>query len=404
MLPLHHSIRVLCFTLTGLLVPLHPLALRSATVSADSPQSFVNVDRMIDQAIADQLIPGAVVIVGHNGKVVYRKAFGSRSLEPTREPMTIDTIFDLASLTKCIATTGAVMTLFQQGRIRLNDPVAAYLPQFAQNGKQDITIRELLTHYSGLRPDIDLQAAWQGRDAAFALAMGEKPAHPPGSGFVYSDINFEVLGFLVEKVSGQPLNDFTRNSIFKPLGMKDTGFLPDASLLPRVAPTQYDEQGKMLRGIVHDPTARRMDGVAGHAGVFSTADDLALFAESLLSSDTVLSHSVVQKMSSPQQPPNASSLRGLGWDIDSPFSSNRGELLPVGSYGHTGFTGTSLWDRSCDRHLHHPVDECGSSARGQVYRFAAIEAGKCRGRRAATYSARKRKNCASRILPVTTKR
>ena len=225
----------------------------------------------------------------------------------------------------------------------MNDPVATYLPDFAQNGKKDITVRELMTHYSGLRPDLDLKTQWQGRDAAFLMAMQEKPAHPPGSGFVYSDINFETLGFLVEKISGLPLNEYAAENIFKPLGMRNTRFLPPADWVSRIAPTQYDEDGKMLRGIVHDPTARRMGGVAGHAGLFSTADDLALYAEALLHGNKVLTRATIEKMSTPQQPANAASQRGLGWDIDSPFSSNRGELLPVGSFGHTGFTGTSLW-------------------------------------------------------------
>ena len=301
------------------------------------------LDPIMEKAVADANIPGGVLLIGHNGKVFYRKAFGSRSLEPVREPMTIDTIFDLASLTKCIATATSVMKLVEQGRIRLNDPVAAYLPEFAQNGKKDITVRDLLTHYSGLREDLDLKTPWTGRDTAFEMAMLEKPIYPPGSRFLYSDINFETLGFLVEKVTGVSLADYASQNIYAPLGMKDTRFLPPMEWVSRIAPTQYDEQGQMLRGVVHDPTARRMGGIAGHAGLFSTADDLALFAEDFLSGFTILSRPAVEKMSTPQTPPNAASLRGLGWDIDSPYSTNRGELLPVGSFGHTGFTGTSLW-------------------------------------------------------------
>jgi len=304
---------------------------------------FKDVDAIVEKAVAEGNIPGAVLLVGHNGKVVHRRAFGERSLEPLREPMTVDTIFDLASLTKCIATATAIMKLVEQGRIRLGDSVATYLPDFAQNGKKDITIRDLLTHYSGMPPDLDLKSAWSGREMAYEMAMSEKPINPPGSQFVYSDINFETLGFLVEKITGQTLNEFASANIFVPLGMNHTRFLPPREWEPRIAPTQYDEQGQMLRGVVHDPTARRMGGVAGHAGLFSTADDMALFAEDLLSGFTVLSQSAVDKMTSPQQPPNATALRGLGWDIDSPFSTNRGELLPVGSFGHTGFTGTSLW-------------------------------------------------------------
>jgi uncharacterized protein YbbC (DUF1343 family)/CubicO group peptidase (beta-lactamase class C family) len=305
--------------------------------------SFRTVDSIVEKAVAEGNIPGAVLLIGHDGRVVHRKAFGSRSLEPVREPMTTDTIFDLASLTKCIATATSVMKLVEQGRIRLGDSVSTYLPDFAQNGKKDITIRDLMTHYSGLPPDLDLKSQWSGREAAYQMAMREKPINPPGSQFVYSDINFETLGFLVEKITGQPLNEYASASIFAPLGMKNTRFLPPKNWDARIAPTQYDEQGRMLRGIVHDPTARRMGGVAGHAGLFSTADDLALFAEDFLSGFTVLSRSAIAKMTSPQQPPNAAVLRGLGWDIDSPFSTNRGELLPVGSFGHTGFTGTSLW-------------------------------------------------------------
>ena len=315
----------------------------TAQTQTDNESSFKFVDAVVENAVAEHNVPGAVLIVGHNGKILHRKAFGSRSLEPTHEAMTVDTIFDLASLTKCIATTTSIMQLVQQGRIRLADSVAAYLPEFAQNGKKDITIRDLMTHYSGLPPDLDLKVAWSGRQAAFQMAMHERPTNPPGSRFVYSDINFETLGFIVEKVTGQPLNEYAAQKIFVPLGMKDTRFLPPKDWEPRIAPTQYDEQGHMLRGVVHDPTARRMGGVAGHAGLFSTADDLAKFAEDLLSGNTILSRSAIVKMSTPQQPPNAIPLRGLGWDIDSPFSTNRGEFLPVGSFGHTGFTGTSLW-------------------------------------------------------------
>jgi uncharacterized protein YbbC (DUF1343 family)/CubicO group peptidase (beta-lactamase class C family) len=309
----------------------------------DDEEKFRIVDAIVEKASAEGNIPGGVLLVGHNGRVVHRRAFGMRSLEPVREPMTYDTVFDLASLTKCIATATSVMKLVEEGRIRLSDPVAAYLPEFAQNGKKDITVRDLLTHYSGLGPDLDLQTPWKGRDTAFEMVMSEKPANPPGSRFVYSDINFETLGFLVEKVTGLSLADYASRNIFAPLGMKDTRFLPPTEWVSRIAPTEYDEQGQMLRGVVHDPTARRMGGVAGHAGLFSTADDLARFAEDFLSGFKVLSRAAVEKMSTPQQPVNAASLRGLGWDIDSPFSTNRGELLPVGSFGHTGFTGTSLW-------------------------------------------------------------
>ena len=284
-----------------------------------------------------------MLLVWHDGQVVYRKAFGNRSVEPRREAMTADTVFDIASLTKVVATTVAVMQLVEKGDIRVNEPVAKYLPEFAQNGKEDVTIRQLLTHFSGLPEDLDLTQPWQGRDTALQMAYAEKLVDPPGSRFLYSDVNFIVLGSLVERVSGMSLDQYCRQHIFTPLGMVETRFLPPPSWLMKIAPTQFDEQNHMLRGIVHDPTARRMGGVAGHAGVFSTADDLSKFAQFLLTGGPVLSPLMIEKMTTPQQPPTATVLRGFGWDIDSPFSSNRGDLLPVGSFGHTGFTGTSMW-------------------------------------------------------------
>ena len=305
---------------------------------------LASVDAVITQAIHDGNIPGAVLLVGHNGQVIYRKAYGNRALEPRREPMTLETIFDLASLTKVVATTTAVMKLVEEGKIRLNDPVAKYLPEFGQNGKEDITVRQLLTHYSGLGPDLDLKTIWEGKETAYRMAFGEAPEAPPGSRFSYSDVNFIVLGAMVERVSGETLDKYCERRIFAPLKMMHTRFTPPAGLRPKIAPTQYDENEHMLRGVVHDPTARRMGGVAGHAGLFSTADDLAKFSQALLNGGGgVLSALSVEKMTRPEQPPSAPVLRGFGWDIDSPFSSNRGDLLPVGSYGHTGFTGTSMW-------------------------------------------------------------
>ncbi len=301
------------------------------------------IDSIIKDAIQRGNIPGAVVLVGHNGRVVYRKAFGYRSLEPRREAMTVGTIFDMASLTKVIATTTCVMQLIGDGKIKPNDTVASYIPEFAQNGKQDITVRQLLTHYSGLAPDLNLDTPWTGKAAAYAMAFAEKPEHAQGARFVYSDINFITLGALVERVSGMTLDNYALTNVFEPLKMTHTRFLPPASWRARIAPTEYDEHQVMLRGVVHDPTARRMGGVAGHAGMFSTADDLSRFAQALLSGSKVLSSLLVEKMSTPQQAPNATAVRGFGWDIDSPFSSNRGDLLPVGSFGHTGFTGTSIW-------------------------------------------------------------
>ena len=308
-----------------------------------SSSRFAVLDPIINDAVAQQQIPGAVVIVGHNGQVVYRKAYGDRAIIPRREPMTLDTVFDCASLTKVVATTTAIMQLWEQGKFRMSDPVANYLPEFAQNGKQDITIRQLLVHYSGLPEDLDLAQKWEGKDTGYRMAFEIAPERPPGSAFQYSDVNFAVLGALVEKLSGESLEEYAAKHVFAPLGMKETRFLPPSSWLPRIAPTE-DESHRPLLGVVHDPTARRMGGVAGHAGVFSTADDLAIFAQALLDGGRgVLTSATVAKMTAPQQPVDGMTLRGFGWDIDSPFSTNRGELLPVGGFGHTGFTGTSLW-------------------------------------------------------------
>ena len=324
------------------LIP-HCAAATRAKRPANSANRYASLDAIVEAAIQDRQVPGAVLLIWHDGQVVYRKAFGSRSIEPHREAMTVDTVFDIASLTKVVATTVAVMQLVQKGDIRVNEPVAKYLPEFAQNGKEDVTIRQLLTHFSGLPEDLDLAQPWQGRDTALQMAYAEKLVNPPGSRFLYTDVDFIVLGALVERISGMPLDQYCRQHIFTPLGMTQTRFLPPLALLAKVAPTQFDEHDHMLRGIVHDPTARRMGGVAGHAGLFSTGDDLSKFAQFLLDGGPVLSPLMIEKMTTPQQPPTAQVLRGFGWDIDSPFSSNRGDLLPVGSFGHTGFTGTSMW-------------------------------------------------------------
>lgn len=336
------------------------LLLLSVSVSlAQSPSSeqqaspsqslFPQVDAVINDSVQTGLIPGAVLIIGHNGQVAYRHAYGSRALVPNREPMTLDTIFDAASLTKVIATTPSVMKLFEQGKIRLDDPVTKYLPDF-QGGKSDITVRLLMTHFSGLPPDLVLSPRWSGYDTGIQKALTTAPIAPPGARFIYSDINFILMGEIVRRVSGQTLPQFAHEQIFAPLGMNDTQFQPPPSLRARIAPTQIDADagGKPLRGLVHDPTSRFMGGVAGHAGVYTTADDLAKYAEMLLglgerAGVRVLQPATVKKFTEPATPPDQPILRGLGWDIDSPFSSNRGELYPIGSYGHTGYTGTEMW-------------------------------------------------------------
>jgi uncharacterized protein YbbC (DUF1343 family)/CubicO group peptidase (beta-lactamase class C family) len=308
----------------------------------------VLVDALVKDAVSTGLIPGAVVIIGQNGQIIFRKAYGSRALIPRREPMTIDTIFDAASLTKVVATTPSIMKLFEEGKIRLDDPVTKYLPEF-QGGKSDITVRLLMTHFSGMPPDVELVPRWSGYQVGIQKALTAKPIAPPGARFIYSDINFILLGEIVRRLSGESLAQFAHEQIFVPLGMTETGFLPSPSSRPRIAPTEIDpDTGRPFRGVVHDPTSRYMGGVAGHAGLFTTADDLAKYAEMMLAGGArhgvrVFQPLTVQKFTEPASPADQPILRALGWDMDSPFSSNRGELYPIGSYGHTGFTGTSMW-------------------------------------------------------------
>jgi uncharacterized protein YbbC (DUF1343 family) len=312
---------------------------------------------LVEQAIADKKLPGAVVLVGRGDRVVYQKAIGRRAVAPAPEAMTLDTIFDMASLTKVVATTTSVMKLVEDGRIRLSERVSDYIPGFERHNKTNITIRHLMTHTSGLRPDLDSANVWTGADTAIQLAMDEVPIAAPGERFVYSDINYFLLGDIVRRVSGLALDEFAHRNIFEPLGMKDTMFLPPESLRPRIAPTEpctdfgWPCEGpdmKIMRGVVHDWTARRMGGVAGHAGLFSTAADLSIFCRMLLNGGSyngvrILAPLTVARMTTPASAPGDPNVRGLGWDIDSSYSSNRGELLPIGSFGHTGFTGTSIW-------------------------------------------------------------
>jgi uncharacterized protein YbbC (DUF1343 family) len=321
-----------------------PLAvLFCVAASAQTFHGAADLDAAINQAIREDKIPGAVLLVGHGGQVVYRKAYGSRALVPAKEPMTVDTIFDIASLTKIVATTSGLMKLYEQGRFRLDDPVTNYLPEF-QGGASPITIRELVTHFSGLRPDLDLEPPWTGYETGIHRALIDKPAAPPETKFTYSDINFILLGEMVHRLSGLPENEYVKQILFDPLDMNETGYLPAATLKPRIAPTETTKDGEILRGVVDDPTARYMGGVAGHAGVFSTADDLGKFCQMILNGgDSLFSSATIQKFTESQTLVTQPVLRGVGWDIQSPYSGPRGELFPVGSFGHTGFTGTSIW-------------------------------------------------------------
>ncbi len=309
------------------------------------PEKLAEMDAAITNAVAQNKCPGGVLWVERDG-ISYQRAFGQKAVVPGPEPMTLDTIFDAASLTKVVACTPAIMLLVERGQVALDERASTYIPEFTGGGKESVTIRQLLTHTSGLRPDISLTPDWDGYDAAIRLCCAETLATPPGQRFVYSDTGPILLGEVVRRVAGKGLDEFVAAEVFRPLGMNDTGFNPPAAKLPRVAPTEV-EAGVPLRGVVHDPRARRMGGVAGHAGLFTTASDLSRYARMLLAGGEldgvrVFKPQTVQVMTSVQSPPGATR-RGLGWDIDSAYAGPRGEVFPIGSYGHTGWTGTSLW-------------------------------------------------------------
>ncbi len=313
-----------------------------------APARLGLIDEVISRSIAKKEIPGAVVVVGRHGKVAFRKAYGDRALAPSVEPMTVDTVFDLASLTKPVATAAAVMTLVEQGRVRLGDPVVAYLPAFGTGGgeREKVTVEQLLTHRGGLVAD-DPMDLYLGTPAEiFARKYQRRLLNPPGRRFVYSDAGYEVLGELVRSVTGETLDAYVRRAVLEPLGMADSEFRPlgKGGRLPvaRIAPTEKQD-GVFLRGEVHDPRARALGGVAGHAGLFGTADDLARFARALLGNGAGwLSPAGVATMTRVRDFGDGD-LRALGWDVETHYSSNRGDLFPLGSFGHTGWTGTSMW-------------------------------------------------------------
>jgi uncharacterized protein YbbC (DUF1343 family)/CubicO group peptidase (beta-lactamase class C family) len=331
---------------------------------AVSANRLAQMDQVVADAIAKHQLPGAVVLAARKGRLVWRKAYGERAVEPKHEAMTPDTIFDLASLTKVVATATSIMLLVERGKVRLSDPLSQFIPEIKGEGRERITIELLLTHRTGYAPDFDLKERWTGYNEAIKRLIKEPLRNQPGARFVYSDINYIALGEVVRRASGMPLNEFARRNIFVPLGMHDTGFRPVAALKDRIAPTER-RRGQLsylgdnganagaegehwLRGEVHDPTAYRMDGVAGHAGLFSTADDLAIYCQMILNGGQykgvrILSPSTVAAMTRPRLVGERGWTRGLGWDINTSFSTNRGDLFPLGSFGHTGFTGTSLW-------------------------------------------------------------
>jgi uncharacterized protein YbbC (DUF1343 family)/CubicO group peptidase (beta-lactamase class C family) len=315
-----------------------------------SPSRLASLDEIIEVEIAKKQLPGAVVIVGRKGKIVWRRAYGARAVEPAPEPMSVSTIFDLASLTKVVATATSMMILVERGLVRLGDSVTRYIPEFGEMGKRNITVEQLLTHRSGLIADNDIKDYEHGPEEAMRNIWKLAPLAEAGSKFIYSDVNYIVLAELVKRVSGKPIDQFAAENIFRPLGMKDTGYKPNASLKSRIAPTEKRGENWM-RGEVHDPRAYLLGGVAGHAGLFSTADDLAIYCQMILNRGEfqearILSPMGVARMTE-ARPTGGNAVdglaRGLGWDVVTGYSANRGDLFPLGSFGHTGFTGTSMW-------------------------------------------------------------
>jgi CubicO group peptidase (beta-lactamase class C family) len=322
---------------------------------------FAEIDSAINAVIADHRMPGAVFHLERNG-AVYEQAYGRLSYEAGAAADNAATLFDAASLTKILATAPSVLLLAEAGKLDLDAPVSRYFPECGGNGKDGMTVRHLLTHSSGLPAGLPAKPAWEGQAAAHALACGKAITDAPGTAFRYSDINYILLGQLVQRLSGMPLDEFAQQHIFTPLKMTRTGYLPLAKFpASGIAPTHMSprlesdkalhpelEHGAVLQGVVHDPTSRRMGGVAGSAGVFTTARDLARYARMLLGDGEldgvrILGRDSVRLMTTVQSPAGVEQLRGMGMDIDSPFARPRGALFPVGSYGHTGFTGCILW-------------------------------------------------------------
>ena len=323
----------------------------------DTPQPQQELVRTFDQGKLDAIgvaihearvekrLPGGVLWLERQD-VSFHRAYGMASTKPVSTVAQGDTIYDAASLTKVVATTPAVLLLHERGKLNVQDPVRVHLPEFTGQGREAITIRQLLTHTSGLRPDISVNG-WSGHQECIAKCMAELPRAAPDERFIYSDINFQLLDEVVRRVSKKRLDVFCSEEIFGPLKMHDTGYNPPAAKRTRIAPTTVTD-GKALLGVVHDPRARKTSGVAGHAGLFTTAPDLARYARMLLQAGELdgvrlFKPETVQLMTSVQTPSSLPARRGLGWDIDTGYSSPRGHKFPLGSFGHTGFTGPSLW-------------------------------------------------------------
>lgn len=316
------------------------------------------IDKIVKEAIKNRDFPGAVVLVGRKGKIVIRKAYGESQWVPKRRPMDVSMIFDIASITKPVATATSIMILAERGRVSLSDKVKDYVPEFApfidENGKpgDDARLWHLLTHTSGLPPYTDAAEVEKkyGSPCPIQVMVKHiaqlKKSDPPGKAFNYSCLGFITLAYIVKKVTGETIAEFSEKNIFKPLKMKHTFFTPPKRLYPLCVPTEVIK-GKSLIGVVHDPLARLLGGISGNAGLFSTADDLAIFAQMMLNKGEyngvrILSPLAVERMTS-VYPEVSFSGRGLGWDLNSSYATNGGDIFGPQSYGHTGYTGTSIW-------------------------------------------------------------
>ncbi|MDA7680778.1 beta-lactamase family protein [Verrucomicrobiales bacterium] len=313
-----------------------------------SKEITVAIDSLLNNSISQSKIPGAVLWIEKEGKS-YHKSYGNKCITPAIKKMTNDTIFDAASLTKVMATAPSIMVLIDQGKISINDKVIKHLPQFEGTQKKRITIKQLLTHTSGLPPVLPRKPEWEGYDKAIDLCYSVNVIDNPGQKFRYSDVNFILLGEIVNRVSGLSLKKFSEKEIFYPLKMKDTCFLPNRKLIDRISPTTK-EKGLLIHGVVHDPSARAMGGIAGHAGLFTTTNDLAKFCRMIVNDGKIGNVRILNKQSIELMTRNHTSItkhkvsRGLGWDIDSKYSGARGDIFPkMKSFGHTGWTGGSVW-------------------------------------------------------------
>src|SRR5262245_18502630 len=309
------------------------------------PEMGGRIDRLVKASIERGDMSGCVVLIGRKAGIVFEKAYGNRQVEPSVEPMTTDTLFDMASLTKPLATATSIMILIERGQVRLSDKVAKFFPDFAANDKGDVTVEHLLTHSSGLIPDNPVSDYDDGWKSAEKHICDLKLLTPPGSTFKYSDVNFILLGKIVEKVSGKPENEFVKEEIYDRIGMHDTGYNPSDELKKRAETTEKRDD-KWIKGEVHDPRAYALKGIAGHAGLFSTAEDLAIYGQMMLQKGRrggvqILSEATFEEMIRPRDIDGPR--RALGWDSNSGYSRNRGELMSDRAFGHGGFTGTSMW-------------------------------------------------------------